>query len=146
MKSIAVITLAMGLLLGGCVSQPMRSAPQTLSAQQVEQLFAGKTVESVNRSTGITSFTYYDPDGRVLQSRLWSQRSGKWTVKSNGKVCLTFDKTQCRRIANDNGVYYKLRKRKGEKAKRVVRYRSFHDGNLLLGKNQAWPKVSHFRP
>lgn len=146
MKSIAAITLAMGLLLGGCVSQPMRTAPQTLSAKQVEHLFAGKTVESVNRSTGITSFTYYGPDGRVLQSRLWSQRSGKWKVKNNGKVCLTFEKTQCRRVVNDNGVYYKLRKQKGEKAERVVRYRSFRDGNLLLGKHQAWPKVTVFRP
>jgi hypothetical protein len=140
------------LLLGGCVSTPMRSTSHVLDASEVQRLFAGKTVESVNRSTGLTSFTYYDPDGMVLQQRLWSKRTGKWKVKDNGKICLIFDKTSCRRIKMYTGMldgkstYYKIRKRKGNSVRRVVRYRKFVDGNRLAVAGQPWPKSARLTP
>lgn len=145
--------LFVAVLLNACVSTPFNKTSTTLKAAEVRELFADKTVESVSKGSGLTSFSYYSPDGRVLQQRLWSKRVGKWTVKDNGKICLTFGKdTTCRRIirvAKDLGskiTYYKIRKHKGKPTERVVRYRAFVAGNRLAGGSRDWPKNTALKP
>lgn len=139
--------------LSGCVSSPVKKSSSSLKSDEVYALFAGKTVESVSKGSGLTSFTYYGPDGSVLQQRLWSKRMGKWQVKDNGKICLTFGKSsQCRKIRKVteglglNVTYYKIRKRKGKKAEEVVRYRRFVDGNRLVSDGRDWPRGAELQP
>ncbi len=59
------------LFLSGCQtmksqyagSQSRDTTPQFLNANETYNLFSNKTVESVSTSSGITSFTYYNPNG-----------------------------------------------------------------------------------
>ena len=139
-----VLLLGASLLLGAC-NTVREAPPQRLNAEQVRQLFADQTVESVNLAKRRTSFTYYHPDGRVLQQRLWSYRTGTWEVRDNGKICLDFGKRRCRYIEQREQNLYKVRKSGGE-LQRLVRYRRFAGGNQLLAAGEAWPKGKRFTP
>lgn len=154
MKKLSRLILLAGfVLLSACVSSPIKQSSSSLKAAEVRSLFSGKTVESVSRGSGLTSFTYYAPDGQLQQQRLWSRRSGKWEVLDNGKICLSFGKDRsCRRVVKEADVlgtkvtYYKVHKRKGQKAERVVRYRAFVDGNQLPGAGKGWTKRTALSP
>lgn len=136
-----VLLLSSGMLLVGCA--PVRETGiEHLNAQAVRNLFVGKTVESVNLKSKATSFTYYGSDGRVMQQRYWSKRSGHWSINDKGEMCLTFSKTQCRSLVQTAGRYYKVK----EDSTPVVRYRGFAVGNLLLAGGEDWPKSKVFKP
>jgi len=146
MQTKLLMIVSAALLLGGCMGPVRQAQTQQLTAAEIQSLFSDKTVESVSRSGNTTSFTYYHPDGRVLQQRLWSLRSGHWKVTDDAKICLSFAKTRCRAIQVDDGTYYKVKQSKGKPAEKVVRYRRFAEGNHLLPAGQAWPELAHFRP
>ena len=120
-------------LLAGCQSTPFRSSPTTLSAEEVRHLFVGNTVESFNLLTGFNSHTYYRPDGRALQERLWSRRAGQWSIRDDGQICLAFgDSTlKCRNIVRHNGRHYKVVPDKAGNPEKIIRYRYFATGNVL---------------
>ena len=146
MKRLAPTILIVSAALSGCAGIPALQGERELTSREVKSLFTDKTVESVNRSTGVTSFTYYFPDGRVRQSRLWSTRDGKWYVKEDGRICLSFKKTKCRFVTNAKGVYYKVKGKKRDQKRRVVRYRNFYPGDLLAGKHEVLAKHVEFKP
>lgn len=144
MKGLHILTFLGVFGLAGCTSLPSARdiGEQRLDAQTVMRLFTDKTVESYNRNNGMTSFTYYHPDGSVLQQRFWSFRRGSWRVMGDGKICLKFDKERCRPINMYKGEYYKVIPGR----RRAIRYRHFIDGNLLLAKGKRWPHNLVFRP
>ena len=94
-------------LLSGCSGLPFRGEPQVLNAAEVQRLFVGNTVESYNLNTGFNSFTYYHPNGQVLQERLWVRRKGSWSLQKDGRICLAFTKgkMKCRHIVRDGDVW-----------------------------------------
>ena len=136
------------LILSGCQTmqspftsfQNPNTGPIYLSADEVHDLFANKTVESVSTGSGITSFTYYNPNGQLVQSRFWTERRGTWRVLASGEICLTMEgrDESCRMMAlqpaniwaGTNDRYYKY-KVSGEEPRKVVRYRQFIAGNKL---------------
>ena len=119
--------------LNGCQTAPRRSEAQTLSAAEVKQLFIGDTVESYNLNNGMTSFTYYHPNGTLDQERLWLRRSGNWSVREDGQICLAFAKARlrCRHIVRSGDKYYKVRVDEQGNEKRIIRYRHFAEGNAF---------------
>ncbi len=132
-KSVFVVLLV-AAILQGCQTTPQKSgAGGTLNRADVERLFVGNTVESYNLSTKFTSFTYYHPDGRAIQERLWAKRLGKWSIRDDGMICLSFNEKplKCRHIVKRDGTYYKVRPDKSGKEERLVRYRYFVEGNAL---------------
>lgn len=137
--------LLLTLLLAGCAGLPLGREARVLDADEVHRLFTDRTVESYNRNTGLTSFTYYRPDGRVLQRRFWSWRSGSWRVRPDGRICLKFRTERCRRIVAEGDRYYKIAGRDPQ-AKRLVRYRQFLPGNHIAPPGGRWPRGPVFRP
>lgn len=117
----------------GRASFPFSSTPETLTEDEVRDLFVGHTVDSQNRRTGLNSITYYHPNGRAIQKRLWSQRSGTWSIQDNGQICLAFGKSskQCRHIIKEGDRIYKIRANSDGEMQKVVRYRVFVEGNRL---------------
>lgn len=107
-----------------------------LPVDEVRRLFVGNTVESFNLNTRLTSFTYYHPNGRATQERLWAQRKGTWSIQEDGKICLAFGKrkSKCRHIVKKDGRYYKIRPDQTGKPETIVRYRYFAAGNVLTGR------------
>ncbi len=136
------------LFLSGCQtmksqyagSQSRDTTPQFLNANETYNLFSNKTVESVSTSSGITSFTYYNPNGELIQHRFWTERRGDWRVLDSGEICLTMEgrDESCRMMAVKPGSlwagtkdrYYKYRTT-SDTPKMVVRYRQFIEGNSL---------------
>ncbi len=128
-----IVTLLAAAILQGCQTTPLKSGAGALSRADVERLFVGNTVESYNLNTKFTSFTYYHPDGRAIQERLWTKRLGKWSIRDDGMICLSFNKKppKCRHIVKRDDTYYKVRPDESGNEERLVRYRYFVAGNAL---------------
>lgn len=120
-------------LLAACQSMPERQTPVQLNAEQVKAQFENKTVESFNLSTGVTSFTYYGTNGRLIQHRLWQVHNGKWNVNEDGAICLAIrsDEFSCRYVFDENGKLYKYREQEKGQMEKIIRYRQFIEGNAL---------------
>lgn len=122
------------LALTGCKTiRPFSSEPVFLTQDEVQALFIGQTVESHNLNTKITSFTYYRPNGKALQERLWEKRTGNWRTLDDGKICLQFSgkKERCRIIGKKGDRYRKYRPDKSGQLVPIVKYRRFINGNTL---------------
>ena len=131
-----VMALVAVALLSACQTIAVWQVDRVLTREEVEQLFVGNTVESHNLSTRLNSFTYYHPDGTVVQERLWKRRIGRWSITDDGQICLAFSKgeAKCRRIVRSGGRYYKERLDPSGRYERIVRYRYFANGNALANK------------
>jgi len=134
MKIIISAVLAV-VLLGGCQTATNREVGEqkVLTVDEVRRLFVGNTVESYNLNTSFTSFTYYHPNGQAIQERLWVRRIGTWSIRDDGKICLSFGKrkAKCRHLVIEDGRYFKILPDEKEKTTRIVRYRYFAKGNAL---------------
>lgn len=99
--------------LAACSHVPQSLQPgRQLQAQEVRQLFSGKTVTSKNLSNGVVSVSRYAPNGRVQQQRQGTQRFGTWRVLPDGKMCLTMERQNesCRWLRQESdGRYQKYR-------------------------------------
>ena len=93
--------------------------------------FSGNTVRSYNRSRKLNTYTYYDPDGSVLQERFWEVRKGRWHVKPDGQICLVFERTSCRFVGWAGDRLYKYRRTTNGELKAIIRYSDFTAGNYV---------------
>lgn len=132
----AVLIVSFTVLFVGCstlnnVSKSTKPKSETLSAERVTVLFSNHTVESYNPRRKVTSFTYYHPDGQLLQERFWETRSGQWKVLADGQICLTFTETTCRFIEANLDKYSKYRIEDDTSKQTTAYYRRFIKGNVL---------------
>ena len=130
---IAISAALAAVFLVGCQTMASREEQRVLTVDEVRRLFVGNTVESYNMNTTFTSFTYYHPDGKAIQERLWVRRAGTWSIQDDGKICLAFGKrkARCRHLVSKGGTYFKVLPDKKGKINRIVRYRYFAEGNAL---------------
>lgn len=134
MHSVKILLMGlMGLVLIGCQVKSEKEPLVQLSAAEVKALFMSKTVESFNLISGTTSFSFYTPDGRVLQERYWEQRTGRWRVNDKAEMCMSMEGTayRCRTIYRKGKKYYKYRMAQDGKPQKIIRYRQFIEGNVL---------------
>lgn len=127
-----MIALA-GLFLLGCQTKPEKETLVQLTGDEIRAQFVGKTVESFNVISGVTSFSYYTQDGKVLQERYWEKRSGVWRINGNSEICMSMEgkSFRCRGIYRKGNKYYKYRVGKDGELEKVIRYRQFINGNTL---------------
>lgn len=128
------------LLLSACAmaSSPTvdhRGTPlptETLGPTAVRVLFFDQTVESRN-ARGDVSLTYYAPNGTLKQKRGGEIRTGNWSVRKDGRICLAMggEKRQCRFVRKEQNQHQKFTLSKSGKVKPVVTYLSFKRGNQL---------------
>ncbi|WP_303722493.1 hypothetical protein [Malonomonas rubra] len=107
--------------------------PGTLGKKQLEELFSGKTVESVTAAKGRVSRSYFAADGTVEQVRDGVERYGKWRVADNGRICLQMEnlKEKCRIIVKEGEQYKKYIVKKNGRHQHSISYRKFSPGNQL---------------
>jgi len=123
-------------LLGGCsllMPKPVPLPPGTLDAAAVEALFSDKTVESVLDKNGRVSLTYYNPNGELHQLQQGQKRSGTWSVRSDGRICLQIEERdqKCRIVVKEGTTYRKYVVKRNGNHEPVLTYRLFRDGNLV---------------
>lgn len=136
----AFLTLSLALLLCACAAANSPTVdhrgrtlpPGTLGATAVRVLFYDQTVESRNAG-GDLSLTYYAPNGTLKQKRGGEVRTGSWTVRKDGRMCLSMagENRKCRFVYQEQGEYRKFTVSKSGKVKPVVTYLSFQPGNRL---------------
>ena len=132
-----LIMMSLGLLVSlntSLAADPQEFLPAgTLNAEQLVELFSGKTVESVTAVRERVSLTYYAPNGNLLQSRKGLTRTGRWRVTDDARICLQMEDLpeKCRIIVNESGIYKKYIVKKSGQHQHSVTYRSFREGNLL---------------
>lgn len=123
---------AAAIALSGCMSMPFMGG-RYVAADEVQTMFAGKTVYARNAKTKTKSVSYYTPDGKVRQLRNGRKRTGVWFVDGKGRMCLQMDdaiKPSCRVVVmGDDGVVKKYR-RSNKRWKLAVVYERFVDGNV----------------
>lgn len=139
MRYYTVLLMLLALFVSGTAgAQPVEQQQGTvvlpagtLDAEQVTELFSGKTVESVTAVRGRVSLSFYDVDGSLRQTRNDQTRSGKWRVRKDGRICLQMENflEKCRIIVKDGDVYKKYIVKKNGRHQNSVNYRKFWVGN-----------------
>ncbi len=137
MKNLLLTTFTLLILLlttngvAALAAEPIVLPSGTLGADELQQLFPGKTVESFNLRNNQVSLSYYDPNGTVRQLRKGKIRLGKWNIKENGRICLKMEneRNKCRIVVLEQDIYRKYVVKKSGKHKHVINYRSFISGN-----------------
>lgn len=136
---VRLLTLAFAVtfLAAACQSTPRVAVtlpPGTLSAEEIHELFIGKTVKSITVAKGRVSESYYDPNGEIRQLRNGERRSGHWRITDDARICLKmgyFGKEGCRIIVKEQGGYKKYIVKLDGNHVPAVSYQSFQTGNPL---------------
>ncbi len=137
MEKYNIIISIVGAVIISCIlflGESSVLAESVLSAEEVTQLFSGKTVEGVIVKKGYSFKAYFDPTGtiRIQYATGEGKRYGKWHIDNDGRKCLRYEdqeKKNCHIIVNEGGVYKEFRI-KGGKRKLVVEFTKFTEGKL----------------
>jgi hypothetical protein len=131
-----IIISIVGAVIIGCIlflGESSVLAESVLSAEEVTQLFSGKTVEGINVRKGFRFKAYHDPNGTIRAQFAEGKRQGKWYVDDDGRRCLKFEdqsKEKCQIIVNDGGVYKQFKINKRGKRQQQAEFTKFTEGNL----------------
>lgn len=128
---------AIALVVVAVTSCERGTSWRTLSGDEVQSLFSGKTVKGYHEKSKYSFTSYYEPSGtfRSYQGEEIEPRLGKWWINSSGDICIHWeDESQdlCRKmITDDNGHYRKVLVKPNGKQILIVSFESFVDGNVL---------------
>ena len=123
MKKIIIAVFSLGMVLNVSVNAEER----TLTGEEVQALFAGKTFDGYNENRGKSYKAYSDPDGVFIHKNTKRTKETTWEVDSRGRHCVKFKKKYCGKIISvGDGVYHKMKR--GEHANTLT---NFVEGNKL---------------
>ena len=123
--------LLAGLIAGFLFYGSSVSAEQILTAEEVTQLFSGKTYEATLPTRGLTMTVYADPNGTMRGVQNRNKFTTNWEVNDQGEICVSYrDKMSCRIVVEDNGIYKKYKVDDKGKRTLLVVYKSFTQGNI----------------
>jgi len=135
MEKHSIIISTISAVIIGCILFLGASsvlAESVLTAEEVTQLFSGKTVEGITVRKGYSFKAYFDPNGTIRTQYAKGKRKGKWYIDDDGRKCLRYEdmsRENCHIIVNDGGVYKEF-KVKGGKRHQTVEFTKFTEGNL----------------
>ena len=115
-------------------------AGETMSPEQVQAAFSGKTAVGKNLGKGFELRDYFHEDGAFLSARRNGRKlTGKWWAGKKGAICVRFenfqpDKNFCHRIVSDGrGGYDRISKN----GTAVIRYQQVVDGDQTAWSGRA---------
>lgn len=113
------------------LSRSAIAAEQILDAEAVTQLFSGNTYEANLPGRGLTMTVYADPDGTMKGMQNGKKFITHWKVNEQGEICVSYrDKTNCRPIVEENGLYKKYKLDEYGNKTILVVYEKFTPGNI----------------
>ena len=108
-------------------------AVEYLSAEEVKQLIAGKTVEAINPRRSTSSVTYFDPDGTFRQLLDGKPEKGTWSVDDDGYLNTNREGwgASRRKISREGDVWklYKIPEKITKPTKHMKTFTRILDGN-----------------
>ena len=105
-----------------------------LNAEQIEKQFKGKsTLAKVGEKERVEVY-YFAENGRVIEARNGWQKSGKWYVRDDGRLCIDLkgEHRDCRMIIQEGNKYHQYAAKLDGNHRYEQTYSDFRDGNQLL--------------
>jgi len=100
---------------------------KTLTADEVKNLFSGKTFDGHNEIRDKNYRAYSKADGKMIHKNARRTKEVPWEVTSDGRHCVKFRQNYCGSIISmGNGVYHKMRD-----GTHINTLKNFVDGNKL---------------
>ena len=105
-----------------------------LNAEQIEGQFKGKSAVAKVADKERAEFYYFAGDGSVIEARGGWQKSGKWYVRDDGRLCIDLkgEHRDCRMIIKEGNNYHQYAAKLDGNHRYEQTYSDFHDGNQLL--------------
>jgi hypothetical protein len=104
-----------------------------LSADEIQQLISGNTVEGINHRRATSSVTYFDPDGTFRMSLDGKPEKGTWSVDDDGYLNTNREGwgASRRKISKEGDVWklYKVPENITKRTKHMKTYTRIIDGN-----------------
>ena len=105
-----------------------------LNAKQIERQFKGKSAVAKVADKERAEFYYFAGDGSVIEARDGWQKSGKWYVREDGRLCIDLkgEHRDCRMIIKEGNNYHQYAAKLDGNHRYEQTYADFRDGNQLL--------------
>ena len=134
MKKRIVVTLLTAILLLSVSTSLI--AGDYISADHLKELLTNKTAKGEHLKRDYEFDSFFSPDGDLIQIRAnGKKKTGKWSVKENGKHCVEWDGSDIRKcfpvMSNGDGSFTKVKVKNNGKIKKLIRWTNFRAGNQL---------------
>ena len=111
-------------------------AAEYLTADELKAVLANKTAKGEHLKRDFEFNSFFAPDGGLIQVKANGyKKTGKWSIKENGKHCVEWDGTdivKCFPVkANEDGSYTKVKIKNNGKIKKLIRWSNFREGNKI---------------
>lgn len=104
-----------------------------LNAEQIEEQFRGKSAVAKIADKERIEIYYFAGDGSVIEARDGFQKSGKWSVRDDGRLCIDLkgEHRDCRMIIKEGNNYHQYAAKLDGNHRYEQTYSDFRDGNQL---------------
>lgn len=130
----AVLTLFLSANLFAMAKKPVIVLPDgALNAEQIEGQFKGKSAVAKVADKERAEIYFFADDGRVIEARGGWQKTGKWYVRDDGRLCIDLvgEHRDCRMIIKDGDQYHQYAAKRDGNHKYEQTYSGFLQGNQL---------------
>jgi len=132
---LAVLMILFSAELFAIDEKPVIVMPaDALNAEQIKTQFSGKS--SVAKVADKERFEgyYFAEDGSVIEARKGFQKTGKWYVRDDGRLCIDLkgEHRDCRMIIKEGNNYHQYAAKLDGNHLYEQTYSDFRDGNQLL--------------
>jgi hypothetical protein len=114
-------------------SPPIVLPEGVLTAAQIDSALSGKTVAALREDKQQEFYFFFGSDYQVTRVRDGWQRSGRWNVRDDGRLCVDFKDTgrDCRILVKEGEVLRQYAVKKDGNHRYEITYSDFRQGNQL---------------
>ena len=133
--SLSVITVLLFAHQYAMAEKPSVIMPDgALNAEQIKGQFTGKSTVAKVADKERAEVYYFAEDGSVIEARDGFQKTGKWYVRDDGRLCIDLkgEHRDCRLIIKEGNNYHQYAAKLDGNHRYEQTYSDFRDGNQLL--------------
>ena len=132
---LAVLIVSFSAKLFAKDEKPIIVMPgDVLNAEQIEGQFKGKSAVAKVADDERVEVYYFADDGRVIEARNGWQKTGKWYVRDDGRLCIDLkgEHRDCRMIVKEGNNYHQYAAKLDGNHRYEQTYSDFRQGDQLL--------------
>ena len=132
---LAVLIVSFSAKLFAKDEKPIIVMPgDVLNAEQIEGQFKGKSAVAKVADDERVEVYYFADDGRVIEARNGWQKTGKWYVRDDGRLCIDLkgEHRDCRMIIKEGNNYHQYAAKLDGNHRYEQTYSDFRQGDQLL--------------
>ena len=132
--SLSVITVLLFAHQYAMAEKPSVIMPDgALNAEQIKGQFTGKSTVAKVADKELAEVYYFAEDGSVIEARDGFQKTGKWYVRDDGRLCIDLkgEHRDCRLIIKEGNNYHQYAAKLDGNHRYEQTYSDFRHGNQL---------------